>query len=137
MEIQQTTYATAILLVQRATRVLKNGIVRRLATARLKRLGILAHNGGFTRHNLTSHVLKLGDARKVLARGVIHGADRLELILIQGDKLHVKCAIRQRTQIKIKQLVQGARINHFPTKRTITHQDGILGNRHKIMCIDV
>ena len=137
MEVQHTRNALAICAIQLLTFRLKNGVVGSLATSGFIRMRVFAHDGGFSGNNLTCHILELGDARKVLAHGIVHRTNGLELILIQRLKLHVKRTIRQRTQIQSKEFIKRSGIDNLTGKGLIAYRHMRSINLHNVAHVNV
>ena len=137
MEVQHARNTLAICAIQLLTFRLKNGVVGSLATSGFIRMRVFAHDGGFTGNNLTRHILELGDARKILAHGIVHRTNGLELILIQRLKLHVKRTVRQRTQIQPKEFIKRSGIDNLTGKGLIAYRHMRSVDLHDVTHVNV
>ena len=137
MEVRQVLDALKIALIELAVLGLKNGVIRRLARAGRIGLGVLLHDGGLAGQDLTGHVLELGDARVILARGVVDGAHGLELVHIERLELHVERAVRQRAQVEVEQLIERTGIDNLAAVDLATDLDGGLVDLKEIAGVHV
>ena len=137
MEVHELRDTVAVAMIELDVLRLVDDIVRGLADAWKIRAGVLAHDRGLAGNDLACHVLELRDAREVLGNRVVHGADRLELVLGKRLEDHVDRAVRKRTLVEAEELVESAGVDDLAAIRLAAHHDRGVGELHDGADIDI